>query len=326
MDFKVLSLSEEDKLSRDEKLLYYKKLRDFAKDRKLVTTTSGAKFLGHRMKGITNKLSSKLTDILCEKDFDYNVEGIENIPECTVLFAFTHQGLLDNFSWIPDNPQHCVIFHSTKVRKALKLMQLNTGLVLVDKEDKKSRLDAKMDGITLLLNGVSVAFFPEAAYLLSPNKYHLPINYGFLDVARKAGVPIVPCVIDYFYSPEGKITDVNIGYCRPMFVSVDDSLSEKLIQYQEIISTKRHDFIEKRGIFKRDDILNLEYINFMESTKKVLQMAKIDLDVERRTIWDSNSPFYDFHHINDIPYDEHGNFLEPEEVKRLKKINKRHNI
>ena len=64
----------------------------------------------------------------------------------------------------------------------------------------------------------------------------------------------------------------------------------------------------------------------MESTKKVLQMAKIDLDVERRTIWDSNSPFYDFHHINDIPYDEHGNFLEPEEVKRLKKINKRHNI
>ena len=91
MDFKVLSLSEEDKLSRDEKLLYYKELREFAKDRKLVTTTSEAKFLGPRMKGITNKLSSKLTDILCEKDFNYNVEGIENIPECTVLFAFTHQ-------------------------------------------------------------------------------------------------------------------------------------------------------------------------------------------------------------------------------------------
>lgn len=326
MDFKILSLGDEDKLSRDEKLLYYRNLREFAVNRKLVTTTPGATYLGPRMKGITNNLSRNLMRILCDKNFNYNVEGLENILDCNVLFAFTHQGLLDNFSWIIDNPQHCVIFHSTKVRKPIKLMQLNTGLVLVDKEDKKSRLDAKMDCLTLLLNGVSVGIFPEAAYLLSPNKFHLPINYGFLDLARKAGVPIVPCVIDYFYSPEGKITDVNIGYCRPMFVSMDDSLSQKLEQYQEIISTKRYEFIEKRGMFRRADISNWEYINFMEKTKRTLELAGIDLDVERRTIWDSDNPFYDFHHINDIPYDKDGNFLETEEVRRLKKLNEKHNI
>lgn len=38
-------------------------------------------------------------------------DGQENIPEENVIFAFTHQGMLDDFAWIPVTPKHCIILH-----------------------------------------------------------------------------------------------------------------------------------------------------------------------------------------------------------------------
>ncbi len=72
-------------------------------------------------------------------------DGQENIPEENVIFAFTHQGMLDNFVWIPETPKHCVILHSAIVKKFLKLIQLNTGLVFVNKQNKSDRQNAKLD-------------------------------------------------------------------------------------------------------------------------------------------------------------------------------------
>ena len=332
MDFKILSLKEEKNLSKEELLAYYKDLRDYLANRKLTNTTPGATTVASKpkLKNFTNSIAHELTKILClNKDVEIVSDGQENIPEGTVLFAHTHQGLLDNFAWIPETPQHCIIFHSKKVRMFLKAMQLNTGLILVNKDDKVSRNNAKLDTIKLLSEGHSVSFFPESAYLLSPNKLHLPMNYGFLDIARKAVVPVIPVVSEFFYdtsNDKGKIEKVRISFCKPIYVKEDDDLSLKLQEYEEVISTREFELLMENGVFKRSDISNWDYINYLKANLRVLKLGGIDIDVERKNLWNSGDEFYKFHHINDVPFDDEGNLLETEEVKKLEKINERNNI
>lgn len=79
------------------------------------------------------------------------------------------------------------------------MIQVNTGLILVTKkkENASHRIGAKLDVISALLKGESVIIFPETAWNLSPNKLHLPMNYGFLDMAQKAKADIMPMVMEY---------------------------------------------------------------------------------------------------------------------------------
>lgn len=44
-------------------------------------------------------------------------------------------------------PRHCVVLHGASVKTILKLAQINTGLILVDKDSKESRQNAKLDMI-----------------------------------------------------------------------------------------------------------------------------------------------------------------------------------
>lgn len=328
-NFKILSLSEEKKLDSVELLEYYRDLREYVKSRELSNTTVGATVWGKKLKNVTNKISMGLTKAICGGDVEFISDGQENIPDGPVLFAHTHQGLLDNFAWIPATPNHCIIFHSIKVKKILILVQLNTGLVLVNKDDKVSRMNAKLDTIKLLMDGHSVSFFPESAYLLSPNKLHLPMNYGFLDIAKKANVPIVPVVSEYTYdtsNDQGRIKKIHISFCKPIYVSHNDDLSVKLNEYEEIISTRRYELIEENGVFDRNTVTNLDYINFLKANYRVLKMGGIDINVERANLWDVSNDFYLFHHINDVEYDENGNLLDTKEARKLEKINKEHQL
>ena len=66
------------------------------------------------------------------------IEGVENIPEEAVIFAATHQCVVDTFVWIPECPKHAVVVHSGDTNKVMVWAQMNTGLILV-KKDKMSK-------------------------------------------------------------------------------------------------------------------------------------------------------------------------------------------
>ncbi len=323
--FQILSLKEEKTLNQVELQRYYSELRNYALNRKLTNTTSGALTIAPKLKKITNKVASKLIKLLCKNEIETISDGQENIPEENVIFAFTHQGMLDNFVWIPETPKHCVILHSAIVKKFLKLIQLNTGLVFVNKQNKLDRQNAKLDLIKILLLGHSIAYFPEGAWNLSPNKLHLPMNYGFLDIARKTQTAVIPVVIEYSYNntnSKENINKIHIRYGTALYVKIEDDLEQKLAEFEEAISTMRWDLIEEKGSFSRDTISNWEYINFLKGNMHNLQMGGIHLDAERANIWDADNDFYIFHHINDIPFDVDGNLLETTEVQYLNNINK----
>lgn len=328
--FKLLSLREERKLSESDLKQYYSQLREYVLDRKLKTTTKGAITVAPKLKPYVNKLDSFVTKILAGGEIERITDGLENIPDGPVLFACAHQGLLDNLCWIPSNPRHSVLLHAADVDKFLIWIQMCTGLVLVDKnaEDPTNRTDAKLDMIHILLKGHTVWYYPEGAWNLSPNKLHLPMSFGFLDVAKKAGVPVVPVVIEYTYdtsTEKEKITKMHIRYGKPISVDLCDDLTQKLEEYFTEISTIRWELLEEKGLFERSKITNWDYINFLKGNLKNLAMKnkKVGarmIDMERHSLRGSGDDFYLFHHINDVPFNEDGELLDTEESIRLARL------
>lgn len=323
--FKILTLKEEKLLTIKDKEKYYIELRKYALNRKLTNTTLGALMIAPKFKKMTNWLAGKVTKILSGGNVKRIVSGQENIPKGAVIFAHTHQGILDNFVWIPVISKHCIILHSAVVKKFMVLIQLNTGLVLVSKkrEDVQNRINAKLDMIKILLKGHSIAYFPESAWNLSPNKLHLPMSYGFLDIARKTGVPVVPVVSEYTYdtsTEKERITDIHICFGSPLHVSISDDLSKKYEEYDEAISTMRWNLIEEKGLFRRNTISTWEYINYLKGNIRNLRMGGIDLNAERTHLWNADDDFYLFHHINDVFFNDKGELLGTEEEERIKGI------
>lgn len=325
----ILALKEENGLLPEELDTYYDELCKYARGRKLTNTTYGAITIAPKLKGITNIVADNLTNVLVGGEVEKISDGQENIPDGPVIFAHTHQGILDNFSWIPVTPKHAIIFHSNVVKKFLIALQLNTGLILINKGDAQSRKNAKLDMIKLLLNGHSIAFFPESAWNLSPNKLHLPMNFGFIDIAKKTGTPIVPVVDEYTYDSSAekeRIKRIHIRFGKPIRVMRTDSLKEKLEEYQEAISTIRWSLLEEKGVFIRNEVNNSEYMNFIKGNLRNLKMGGIDVNIEQKYSWNSEDEFYVFHNYNMVPFDKNGNLLGTEEEEWLKRINKQHGI
>ena len=186
----------------------------------------------------------------------------------------------------------------------MKLAQVNTGLILVDKESKENRQNAKLDMIHILLKGHSIMYFPEGTWNLSPNKLHLPISYGFLDIACKADAAVVPMVMEYSYNSTKAvecIKKIHIRFGKVIYVKTHDDLKQKMTEYEEVISTMRWELMEEKGVFSRKTVSNQEYINFLKGNMHNLKLGGIDLDSERSHILGADDDFYLFHHINDVP-------------------------
>ena len=120
--FKFISLEEENKLTLEEKKEYYQSLREYAVSRKLTNTTPGATTKAPKLKKITNNVASVLIDVLEGGKVIKLSDGQQNIPDGPVIYAHTHQGILDNFAWIPATPEHAIILHSSVVKKSFVLI------------------------------------------------------------------------------------------------------------------------------------------------------------------------------------------------------------
>lgn len=66
------------------------------------------------------------------------------------------------------------------------------GMILVDRADKESRRAAKEKMIFALRHGASVIMYPEGTWNKSPNQVVSGLFFGFYDVAKAAGVRVVP--------------------------------------------------------------------------------------------------------------------------------------
>ena len=307
INFKVIKHSDYERLSQSEKEDYLAKYRFWVKnDYKPQCLTKGATTTAPKLLSPTRKVAEWLVKTcFVSRGCEWIVDGLENIPNTTCLFAHTHQGVLDGFVSIPYVKQRCIVLHSDYCNKGLILAQLNTGLILINKADLKCKANSKLDAIHLLSTGFSLAWFPEGAWNLSPNKLHLPMSYGFLDAARIAKVPVIPACHEYSYEIKdgvAKITKIHTKFASPMIINDDDNLRVRFSEYTQIISTLRYEMIEEKGLFQRSLVDDSEYITVLNKQIKDLKFGNIPLARERKYIFGADNVFYEDHFINEVEY------------------------
>lgn len=321
-NFKILSYEEENKLSINEKIDYYKKLRVYLKN---IPTTKTNDFYMTVCNALNKKFVRGIINLI--KGYELTVTGRENIPNGPVIYATTHQDFNDHFSIVLSIPEHAIILNTINVSKLFKIIMGVNGIVYVDRTNKENRFNSKLKLMKYVSKDKSIVVFPEATYNCSPNKLHLPLHSGVIDIARKMNVPIVPVVQEYTYndSPNenNRVKSCHVHFGSPIFVSVEDSTKAKKEELSTAFATIRYKLIEEKGIYSRENVSVNEYINQVKSIYETWDMANVDKDEERKAIYGYNDEFYLFHHINDVPFGNNNELLPTKHVMELDKIYKK---
>lgn len=321
--FKILTSSEEKKLSTDELATYCTRLKAYL---------SSVDYSDYSEKGILlreklNLLIKKVLKIILK--YEIIIEGYDNIPNGPVIYACSHQDFHDIINSIYAYPEHVLTLNASNISEILKkLLNLN-GVIYIDRDDKKSRTLAKIEMQKALAKGKSINMYPEATLNCTPSKLHLPFFIGMIDMAKRMGVPVVPVVQEYTYDEsfmDGKshVKSVHIRFGRPIYVGLEDNIYEKLEEYDEVFSTLRWEMIEKKGMFSRANITNRIYTDFIRARINDWKIPRNDILEERKQIYSCDDDFYLFHHVNDVDFDENDNLLPTEYVRRLTKIHEQH--
>lgn len=156
-EFKLLTEEERSKLPKEEKIEYYKKLKEYYKNlpydfKKMEKSERNYK--------IAVKTGIPIFNLI----YKPNIVNKELIPEGNGhIFVSNHLGSLDQFpimSAIGSRPIHFMAA-STLYHLKRGLLYRNTGSIFVDRESKESREEAAKLMNQILVNGGNIFVFPE---------------------------------------------------------------------------------------------------------------------------------------------------------------------
>lgn len=133
----------------------------------------------------------KVLPLLCHGSLE--VDG--TLPEGTCVIVANHLGIEDVPTLGQAISRHACLLISDEDKNTLTGAALSmNGVQWVSRLSKTSRRFAEKQIVSLLQRGTSFCMYPEATWNLSPNLLMLPMNYGCIRIAQKAGVPVVPVV------------------------------------------------------------------------------------------------------------------------------------
>lgn len=314
---KILTSKEEQLLTYNQRLDYYQQLKEYLLSTKHENLSKGSLTICPKL----NPMIRKILKTFC--GYDINVEN-NNVKGLVGIYVFTHQDKFDHVNFLVSNPNHTILLNSVVLAPIYKSVLNLNGTVYVDKSSKEDKNRVKLELMRLLYGGKSITMFPESAWNLSPNKLHLPMYLGMVDMARKTGLPIIPVVQEYEYinKNDGKehIDYVCVHFDNPIYVKPSDDLFEKLEEISTSFSTIRWNEMEKKGVYSRKNITTDDYINFIRASKRNLDNAGIDINVEQQHIFGSDNIFYQDHYLNAVDFNDTGELLVKNYNESLKKI------
>ena len=200
------------------------------------------------------------------------IKGRENLPrkDQQAIFAVNHFNGYDFPMAARVIQNHFYILADFSMQKDLVVNLLNriNGCVYTDRQSKSDRQAAKQKLINLLRDGESVLLFPEGTWNFHPAKLLLPLNWGVIDIARSAKVPIIPIVLLYGETE----TYANVG--KPFWPTEDKGI--EIESLKERMSTLLWDVLEKTGVKTHEQFekeYESYYIKQQLSTYKKLNFA-----------------------------------------------------
>lgn len=230
-NFKILSKKEESKLSKEEQIKYYKKLRDYYQENRWIENISDERRNSlHKYFVPLFKLNSNILHMQNIKVLEpgYKEKGKNTTTKIDssrpVIYVINHVGKYDvetvgqtvsePFSLLSGDFEN---LHDTFDGNMLGIH----GVIYYDMNVKEEAKEVKERLINHLSNGNNVMWCIEQTWNFSPNKLVLDSKYGIIDVAKITNAQIVPIgIIQYdrkllgsrFIIKQGNIFDVNDYY------------------------------------------------------------------------------------------------------------------
>lgn len=163
----------------------------------------------------------------------FQIEGLELIPEETVLFVSNHEGNFDIPSLIAHIPKPFAFMSKVEVKKLpiIKDWMEVMNCVFIDRTNRRSSMRSITDMVSTLQAGHSMIIFPEGTR--SKGNGVQEFKSGFVRIAKEAQVKIVPIAIagtsDIMENNQNKIkpAHVLITVLPPISLEIIQELSSK---------------------------------------------------------------------------------------------------
>ncbi|MFC4354656.1 lysophospholipid acyltransferase family protein [Chryseomicrobium palamuruense] len=135
------------------------------------------------------------TNILKKAGVSVEISGVEHLPIGPVLFISNHEGNFDIPVLIAHVPKPFGFLSKVEVKKIpfISDWMEEMNCVFIDRTNRKNALQSIHDSVERLQQGHSLLLFPEGTR--SKGNGVQPFKSGFIRIAERANVPIVPIAI-----------------------------------------------------------------------------------------------------------------------------------
>jgi len=173
----------------------------------------------------------------------FHVDGLENIPNKTVLFVSNHQSNFDIavlLTYLPVPHGYVSKIEMTKVPVVHHWMR-HMRCIFIDRKSLRQTAGKILEGIKLLKDGHSLVLFPEGTR--SKSDTMLEFKAGSFKLATKAEVPIVPISINGTF----RILEANGGSIAPtdVYVKIHPAIPTKDLEDLKSLPDRVHKIIEE---------------------------------------------------------------------------------
>lgn len=292
---KILTEQEEQKLDRKELLTYYKNLIEYYN--KIENTqkfTNFKKFIHPLLLNIM-KITLKQKLVLFN-DNKINYDG-------PVIYAVNHTNSHDVPAVSNVIKEHCYILAGTEnLRLIERIMFHLNGVIFINRKNSERKNKSKDEIIKLLLEGNNLLIFPEGTWNILENQIMLPLNWGIVEIAKKANVPVIPIALEYY----DDVYYANVG--DAISFDIQETKQEGISKLRDSMATLRWEIWEKYSQVKRSDI-SLESFN-QELEKAYSEYKKLDKEYEKTLILNLNDNADQvFEHLKHLNYNQNNAFL-----------------
>lgn len=277
-EFKELSPKKIQSLTTEEKIAYYKRLKE-----EYLKKPYDEKQKAKLDKNFLNagKVIIPLTDFLYHPKGINTESEIERIDNMGFIYVCNHLSSLDQFpliSVIGKEKPLTVLAKDTLLKLKRGILYKHVGCEFINLNSFKSMNEALDELTKHVFRGRDVLIFPEGTRNVS-EKFMLDFKPGAVMVAQKTGTKIVPFAINEDY----RIDKNNYLYVRrgePMTISYDDNIKDANERLEETVRTLMWENME----LERQQRVNELDSNIKMEASKYFENKRLKLEKQRKKI------------------------------------------
>lgn len=297
--------SEFEMMTPEEKKAYFNKLRNYCYSLKKIKPKIS---MGQRL---IERYNPKI------RKFDYEFDGIENIPDDGAILVINHSNshdIINVYEFLTSfGLDSSVLLTSEGLNPAVLNLFKSANATIIDRFDKTKSMNGVYQLSNKVLNQCIGVIFSEGTWNLHPIKPMQNIRIGAAKVSAITKKPIIPTIMEYIEIPtlcdkESKLyKKCIIHFGKPILIDEENSLITQTLQIQKRMEDMRREIWILNDI-KRDKMEDINPILYINHTwlKEYDGLANgFDANTENRAIYSKDGILPE----NEYYINEYGEFV-----------------